>query len=124
MALGASVTIHGHGVLVRFDERLVNIGQYIANTHPSFTGIQFGYRLNCLDPARRIRRNIDCLLVIFLDAGPPCRDMGRTETADQGSSADHLGHRSCNQRKVDRGSADRDKEDQHRDKKVDQRRRR
>ena len=53
---------------MRLDQRLVNVAQDIADLDASLARIEIGNRLDRFYPTGRIRRYVDGLLVVFLDA--------------------------------------------------------
>ena len=67
MPLAAGFVVSGHGLLVRFDEGLVNVSEDVADAHSIVLGIHRGNRFDCGHPAGWIRRHFDSRLVIILD---------------------------------------------------------
>ena len=53
---------------MRLDQRLVNVAQDVADHAVTFSRLDRGNRLDGLHPTGRVRRYVDCFLVIFLNA--------------------------------------------------------
>ena len=67
MALGTGLVIGGHRFFMRLLQRLVDVREDIANLVGAIVLAHFGYGLDGLGPARRVRRHIDRFLVILFD---------------------------------------------------------